>query len=307
MTSRVERMLNMVPWVIERPGVALDDVAAAFGTDVDTVRQELRDLMYCGPRLGGGWEFQLDIVDDRVTVTAADELRRPLRLRPDEALRLVLVLTAAQRMVGDDLPGLASALAKVRDAAGLDESATVAVVDHDQHLATLREAIRDGRVVQLDYLGRKDETAHLRRVEPWRLDLTSEGQYLQAHDLDRDGHRVYRLDRIATVTVTDEPVTTTAPTDLPSPAWVPDDDAVQAVLELDASAHFVGDYVHADVDRVDDGARHVELRTDALGWLADLVLAGGAGVTVLDPPELRGLVLQRARAGLAAHDRRRPG
>lgn len=305
MTTRVERMLNMVPWVIERPGVTLDEVATAFGTSVDTVRSELTDLMYCGPRLGGGWEFQLEIVDDRVTVTAADELRRPLRLRPDEALRLVLVLTAAQRIVGDDLPGLASALVKVRDAAGLDESATVAVVDDDHHLSTLREAIRDGHVVELDYLGRKDDTAQRRRVEPWRLDLTPDGQYLQAHDLDRDGHRVFRLDRIATVTVTQDPVTTAAPDELPPPAWVPDDDAVRAVLDLAGPGHYLGDYVRADVDRTADGVRHVELRTDALGWLAELVLAGGAAVTVVEPPELRDLVTRRARAGLAAHDRHR--
>lgn len=306
MTTQVERMLNMVPWVIERPGVPLADVAEAFGTDVDTVRQELSDLAYCGPRLGGGWEFQLEIVDDGVTVTAADELRRPLRLRPDEALRLVLVLTAAQRMVGDDLPGLTGALAKVRDAAGLDESATVAVVDDHHHLSTLREAIRDRRVVELEYHGRKDDTAHTRRVEPWRLDLTPDGQYLQAHDLDRDGHRVFRLDRIATVTVTDRAVVTTPPADLPRPAWVPDDDAVQAVLRLRSPAHYLGDYVRADHDETRDGVRHVELRTDALGWLAELVLAGGAAVDVVEPVELRDLVAAKARAGLAAHDRRRP-
>lgn len=303
MTTPVFRMLALVPWILARPGVALDDVAAAFGTDVATVRGELETLAYCGPRLEASYEFEVVFGgDDTVTISMADELRRPLRLRPDEALRLVLVLTAAQRVTQGEVPGLGSALDKVRRAAGVDEHAAVAVVDDDGHLDRLRRAVADRVVVELDYLGRKDSRPQHRRVEPWRVDITREGQYLQGHDLDRDAARVFRLDRVTTLVVTDEPMVTTAPTDLPVPRWVPDDDAVPAVLALRPGAHFVADYVRADQDRVVDGVRRVELRTDALDWLADLVLAGGAKVDVEEPAELRRLVAERASAGLAAYD-----
>ncbi len=303
MTTPVFRMLALVPWILARPGVALAEVAEAFGTDVATVRGELETLVYCGPRLEASYEFEVNFgADDTVTIGMADELRRPLRLRPDEALRLVLVLTAAQRITQGDVPGLGSALAKVRAAVGVDEHAAVAVVDDAGHLDDLRRAVDAGLVVELDYLGRKDSRAQHRRVEPWRVDITREGQYLQGHDLDRDAHRVFRLDRVTTLVVTDRAATTPAPADLPVPRWVPDDDAVRAVLALRPGAHFVADYVRADVDEVVDGVRHVELRTDALDWLADLVLGGGAAVDVVEPPELRRLVAQRASAGLAAYD-----
>ncbi len=303
MTTPVFRMLAMVPWVLQRPGVPLADVAAAFGADVDTVRDELKTLVYCGPRLEASYEFQVDFgADDTVTITMADELRRPLRLQPDEALRLVLVLTVAQRITQGEVPGLDTALAKVRAAVGVDEHAAVAVVDDAGHLGALRDAISRGRVVELDYLGRKDRRANARRVEPWRVDVTREGQYLQAHDLDRDAPRVFRLDRITDLVVTDARVTTTAPDDLAIPAWVPDEDAVTAVLELGPGAHFVGDYVQPDVDVVTDGQRRIELRTDALDWLADLVLAGGVAARVVEPPDLADLVARRAADGLAAYD-----
>lgn len=303
MTTPVFRMLAMVPWILQRPGVALGDVAAAFGADVDTVRDELRTLVYCGPRLEASYEFQVDFgADDTVTITMADELRRPLRLQPDEALRLVLVLTVAQRITQGEVPGLDTALAKVRAAVGVDEHAAVAIVDDAGHLGDLRDAIARGRVVELDYLGRKDRRPHARRIEPWRVDIIREGQYLQGHDLDRDAPRVFRLDRITDLVVTDVAATTSAPDDLPVPAWVPDEDAVRAVLDLGPGAHFVGDYVEADVDTITDGQRRVELRTDALDWLADLVLAGGPAARALEPPDLADLVTRRAAEGLAAYD-----
>ncbi len=304
MTTPVFRMLAMVPWILRRPGVPLADVAAAFGADVDTVRDELRTLAYCGPRLEASYEFEVVFDgDDGVTITMADELRRPLRLRPDEALRLVLVLTVAQRVTQGEVPALDTALAKVRAAVGVDQHAAVAVVDDAGHLGRLRDAIGRGRVVELDYLGRKDRRPHPRRVEPWRVDVTREGQYLQGHDLDRGAPRVFRLDRITAMAVTDAAVTTTAPANLAVPAWVPDEDAVMAVLDLGPGAHFVGDYVQADVDTVTDGRRRVELRTDALDWLADLVLAGGVAARVVAPSDLADLVARRAADGLAAYDR----
>lgn len=302
MSAPVFRMLAMVPWILQRPGVPLHEVADAFGTDEATVREELRTLVYCGPRLEASYEFEVVFdADDGVTISMADELRRPLRLRPDEALRLVLVLTAAQRLTDGDVPGLDTALGKVRAAVGVDQHAAVAVVDDDGHLTTLRDAIQRGRVVELDYLGRKDDRPHRRRVEPWRVDVTRHGQYLQGHDLDRAAPRVFRLDRVTALVVTDHAVTTTVPDDLSLPEWVPDDDAVAAVLDLAPGAHFVGDYVQADVDTIHDGVRHVELRTDALDWLADLVLAGGAAVSVVEPPELAEIVQERASRGLDAY------
>lgn len=308
MSTPVFRMLAMVPWIRQRPGVAIGQVATAFDTDVATVRRELETLAFCGPRLEASYQFEVDFAsDDAVTITMADELRRPLRLRPDEALRLVLVLTAAQRITHGDVPGLDTALAKVRQAVGVDEHAAVAVVDDAGHLDQLRDAIVRGRVVELDYVGRKDRRPQARRIEPWRVDITKSGQYLQGHDLDRQAARVFRLDRVTALVVTDLVVTTVPPDDLPIPAWVPDRDAVTAVLDLGPGAHFVGDYVQADVDTTSGDTRRIQLRTDALDWLADLVLAGGAAVHVLGPPELRESVADRARAGLAAYERISPG
>jgi hypothetical protein len=118
----VARMLTLVPWLLERPGASLTETAEQFGVDERTIRRDLGHLDFCGlPGLGGGDLFEVELVGDRIVVRMADELRRPLRPTPREALRLVLTVDAVAEALGDELPALRSAVAKVRDALGIPE------------------------------------------------------------------------------------------------------------------------------------------------------------------------------------------
>lgn len=296
------RALALVPWLLERPGASLAEAAQVAGASPDVVRQELEMLCYCGgPGLGGGSMFDIDIVGDRITVRMAPGLQKPLRLSPAEATRLVLSLTAVAAVLGDQLPALRTALGKIRDAAGLDEAVVSATVDADHHLRDLRTAIGEGRVVELDYRGRRDDRAHRRAVDPWHLEFTHDGWYLHAHDHDRRDHRVFRVDRIQRLAVRDDPVTTPRPDTLPSPRWEPRDDAVEVRLRLVGTARFIGDYVALADDAEVKGAREVRFSTDSLTWATELIAAGGRDAEVLVPPELADMVADHARRGLAAY------
>lgn len=301
-TESAARILAMVPWLLERPGASLREVADVVGSDPETVRRELDMLCYCGgPGLGGGAMFEVSFHGNRVTLSMAPGLKEPLRLSPAEALRLVMNLSAVERVLGEQLPALGSALDKVRAAAGIDAGAVTSIVDQDGYLATLHEAIVGRRSLTLSYRGRKDDEPVERHLDPWQLELTPEGWYLHAHDLDRDDHRVFRVDRIHDVVVTDDPVAHDAPAELPAPEWSADDDAVEVELRLSGSARYLGDYVAVDVDEFSDGVRRVVFATDSLPWVAELVAAAGRGAEVVRPDELAATVREAAAAGLAAY------
>lgn len=300
----VARMLTLVPWFLERPGASLDEAADAFGVTARTVRRDLAHLDFCGlPGLGGGALFEVTLEGDRVVVAMADELRRPLRLTPREALRLVLSLQAVDEAFGDELPALRSAIDKVRDAAGLPAAAAVAVDEDDPHrrgwLAELRGAMRDGRQVRLAYQGRADDAPRDRVVDPWQLDVTPDGWYLHGHDVDGRGHRVFRLDRTADLAVLDRPVTTARPTEpLPTPRFEWDEDATAVEVVLSRGARWLADAV--DPDTVEDEGDRLRLRfrTDAPGWVARLLLMGAPDVEVRRPGWLGDEVAAAARAAL---------
>lgn len=296
----VARMLTMVPWFLERPGASVAEAAEAFGVPPRTVRQDLAHLDFCGlPGLGGGALFDVTLVEDRVVVSMAPELRRPLRLTPREALRLVLSLQAVDEAFGDELPALRSAIDTVRRAANLPANAAVAVGERapGSWLAALRGALRAGRRVRLQYQGRADEAPRERLVEPWQLDVTPHGWYVHAHDVAAEGHRVFRLDRIADVEVLEDPATTPRPTAaLPQPRYEPSEDAVTVVVRLGPSARWLADAVDPDaVEEVDDGIE-VRFRTDTPSWVVRLLLMGAPDVRVVSPPSLGQTLAAEARA-----------
>lgn len=305
-TDAVARMLTLVPWLLERPGATLGETAEAFGVDEKTLRRDLYHLDFCGlPGLGGGDLFEVNIVGDRVVVRMADELRRPLRLTPREALRLVLVVDAVSEALADDLPALRSALDKVRVAAGVPAGVQVQLgSDGSRWLPEVRRAIADGRRLVLGYQGRGDEEPRERRVDPWALHVAEGTWYLQGHDEAAAARRTFRLDRVAALEVLDEPVTTAPPDGpLPPPRYVPGPDDVAVELELGPQARWIADVVDADEDEeVGEGRRRVRFHTDALPWVEQLLLMGGPDAVVIEPAGLTDRVRADAQAALARYE-----
>jgi proteasome accessory factor C len=303
-TDDVARMLTLVPWLLERPGADLAETAEAFGVDVPTIRRDLSHLDFCGlPGLGGGELFEVDLVGDRIVVRMADELRRPLRPTPREALRLVLTVDAVAAVLGEEQPALRSAVDKVREATGVAE-ATADVLEPDQTrwTALARRALADGRRVELDYQGRGDERPHRRRMDPWALHVRQGAWYLQGHDLEAHDRRTFRLDRVAHLEILDQERTHPAPEVLPPPRYAPAPDDLEVELELDAGARWLLDAVDADeVAELEGGATTVRLRTDAPPWLARLVLMAGGGAVVRSPDSLRRQVAEIAERALAPY------
>lgn len=156
--ERVARMLTLVPWLLERPGASLEETAEAFGVDRATVRADLRELDFCGvPGLGGAELFEVALYGDRVILRMADELRRPLRLTAREGLHLVIALGAVADALGDELPALRSALAKVRAALGIPEEVAAQLdTGRSRWVGAARGAVEHGRRVRLVYRGRRD-------------------------------------------------------------------------------------------------------------------------------------------------------
>lgn len=296
-TADVARMLTLVPWLLERPGASVTEIAEAFGVDGATIRADLGHLDFCGlPGLGGGDLFEVTTVGDRVVVRMADELKRPLRPTADEALRLVLTLDAVAEVLGDELPALRSGVAKVRSVVGLPEQAAdVLGAEGPAPLAALRDAVASRRQVWLRYQGRTDQAPTERRLDPWELHVVDGTWYLQGYDHGAGGRRVFRLDRVVECEVTQEPARTPRPATLDPPRYVPGPEDVTVVLEVSAPGRWLQDALVVDESSpLDDGGQRLTFRTDALEWVARLVLMAGGEARVIEPASLRRRVLDLA-------------
>lgn len=315
--QRLERILVMVPWLLEHPAVTVDEVTRRFGMSRRELAEDLDVLGYCGlPGYGGGDLIEASIVGDRVSVRMADFFRRPLRLSLDQALTLLL---AARALAGvEGLPEsrpLRSAAAKLEAtltagsgpergarAPRSEGSARLAIdlrAPGDEHLGELRSAITGGRVVHLVYRSGSKAEITERDVEPWALAGAHGAWYLQGWCRSAGGPRDFRLDRIRELHVTGEPADPHRPRPSPPPAYRPGPDDLPVVLELGPPAWWVIEW--AVVDRVEEpapGVRRVTLRTPAREWALRLVLSLGRHARVVAPDALVAEVRQRAREAL---------
>ena len=99
--DRLARLLNLVPYLLARPGIPVAEAAADLGVSERQLREDLELLWVCGlPGYGPGDLIDMAFDGDRVTITYDAGIDRPLRLTQDEALALVVALRMLAQVPG---------------------------------------------------------------------------------------------------------------------------------------------------------------------------------------------------------------
>ncbi len=303
--ERLPRLLALVPYLLARPGVPIDEVAADFDVTVRQLRRDLELLWMCGlPGYGPGDLIDLSFEGDTVTVTFDAGMRRPLRLSGAEATALVVALRALVETPGlVDSGAVRRALAKIEAAAGHADGVVVGLATREEAaLTSVRDALDHRRALHIRYYTPARDTVSERTVDPMRLLLVDARSYLEAWCRGAEEVRLFRLDRIEHVATLDEPADPPAharPTDVSAGLFRAQPDQQIAVLTLAADARWVAEYYPVDdLIEGEEGAATVRMRYAETGWMVRLVLGLGADVAVREPPELAAAVAARARAAM---------
>ncbi|HSL08142.1 MAG TPA: YafY family protein [Pseudonocardiaceae bacterium] len=303
--ERLPRLLALVPYLLARPGMLIEEVAADFDVSVRQLRRDLELLWMCGlPGYGPGDLIDLSFEGDTVTVTFDAGMRRPLRLSGAEATALVVALRALAETPGVvDAGAVRRALAKIEAAAGRADGVVVGLATREEAaLAAVRDALDHRRALRIRYYTASRDTVGERTVDPMRLLLVEGRSYLEAWCRCAEGVRLFRLDRIEHVATLDEPAMPpphARPTDVSAGLFRAQPDQQVAVLALAPDARWVAEYYPVEeLTEGEGGAATVRMRYADTGWMVRLVLGLGADVTVREPAELAAAVAQRARAAV---------
>jgi proteasome accessory factor C len=306
-------MLTIVPYLVRHDGTTLDEAASLFGVPAEQLRKDLELLFLSGlPPYGPGDLIDVWIDDDgSISISMADHFARPLRLTRQEALAVYLRGTELLATPGvPTAPALASALEKLRASLGDETLGDVAGIEAAIRggppalLEEVREAADARRRLRIDYLAASSGERTERLIEPEEVFSGLGRWYVAAWDVEADGERLFRVDRIRSADATGD---TFAPRGLAGagrPLYSPTEDDVEVRLRLHPSARWVAEYyATTDHREVGDGAVEVTLPSRRLTWVARLLLRVGLEAEVLDPPELRELVRDQASATLARYAR----
>ena len=248
------------------------------------------------------------IENEMVDIRYADWFSRPMRLSSEEATRLLAagrtVLDMSEGRVrpdaGEDAEAapLVRALAKLRlslGSEGADPAGHVDVCLGHAPATTLRElrrAISERRRIEIEYYSFGRDIMTFRAVDPARL-LSHDGVWYLSGWCHRAGaERVFRVERIRTLTVTGEP----AEVELPAGAEpILDLSAIgqTATIRLAAEAAWAADY-HKARQRTErpDGTVDAVFAVASETWLARVLVQLGpnAELVACDPridPDLR--------------------
>jgi proteasome accessory factor C len=304
----------MVPWLLNRQGVEIEEAAREFGVTPAQVEADLALLFLCGTP--GGYHGDLieaEWESGKVYLANADTINRPLRLGVDEALALIVGLRALSAVPGiGERDAVVRALAKLEAATGSASAGTARIhvlIDEgsdQESLKLAQKALAEHRRVHLRYLvpGRDESTE--RDVDPMRLINFDAHWYLEGWCHRAEDVRLFRLDRVESLEILEVDGTapaTAQPRDLDSGVFTPQAEDQLVRLALGPGALWVSDYYPVErVQRTSDGGAVIDLRTADTGWLRRLLWGLGAHATVLEPPELASEVHRGAREALAAYD-----
>jgi len=290
--EQVERILSVLPWIVETPGSTVEQVCNRFGMQEQELRADLDLLMYEVGIHPFTPDARVDVIFDgeRIFVHLGDYFRRPLRLTADEAVVLYAAGQALLDRPGPD-PVLTAAVAKLGRVLGDDVAAKVGIrlADADPDvLSTVRGATDLGHRLSIDYysFGRDQRTT--REVDPITLVAHDGHWYLTGWCRNADGLRRFRVDRITRavdtgVAATPPPDAVAADGDSGDGGDIELTDARSVVLTFDRAAEWIIDtFPTESVEELDDGRLRVTLRVAADAWLQRLLLQIGPRVEVTD-------------------------
>jgi proteasome accessory factor C len=314
-TARLARLLTMVPWLLNRQGIDVQQAADDLGVSVAQLEADLNLLFLCGYGQMPDELIEADWEGGKVFVGNADTIARPLRLGVDEAVTLMVGLRSLR-----EVPGLAArdavdrALAKLEHAAGSAAApasrvrAELADDASPEVVARARQAVAEHRRVHLRYLVPARDEATERDVDPMRVVGLDGRWYLEGWCHRAEDSRMFRMDRVEELTVLDvdgTPPPQAQVRDLSDGTFRPGPDDLVVTLRLLPGATWIADYYPVettqDVPAEDGGGLLVTLRTADTAWLRRLVWRTGGGAVVTDPPEVVAEVAQGAYAALTAY------
>ena len=307
--DRLARLLNLVPYLLARPGIEVSEAASDLGVTQRQLREDLELLWVCGlPGYGPGDLIDMAFDGDRVTITYDAGIDRPLRLTPDEALALVVALRMLAETPGvGNRDAIERALAKIENAVGdlADAPVTVRLPGNDRRLAEIRAVVERRRALRLVYYTpTRDETTE-RVIDPMRVLMVAGRGYLEAWCRRAEAVRLFRVDRIDGFTELDEPSVPPAaavPHDVSDGVFRPTADLPLVTVRVGRGSRWITEYYPCEeVRRTSGDDWVVTLRVTDLGWAQRLLLGLGPDVTVVGPPELVDRIRAQATTALAAY------
>ena len=295
---RALRSMDLIPYVLENPGVSIAELSAKFSVTQAQIESDLQLVFMCG--LPGYTPYELiDVAfeDGVVSVIDPQVLDKPRKFSSNEivvialGLKILIDINQTNSTALSKLKQLSEKIAKL----GSNKSILMAGdVSTFPFFEIISKSISEQRILDLQYHSLTKDEITQRKVLPEKLYFLNGSLYLAALDIDIDSDRVFKVDLIKECKVGEQ---VAAKKVLES--------SIETTVILDVqkqNRNFIerNSSIITAIQENGDSTR-VHLQVSNLDWIKLTVLSNAPGITVVSPELLATAVIQSARDLLALY------
>jgi proteasome accessory factor C len=297
--SRVARAMDIIPYVLENPGISIEKLAAKFGVNQKQIIKDLELIFLCG--LPGYTPYELiDLTfeDGLVTIIDPQLFDKPRKFTETEGVIITLGLILLKKSISvtdriqsiDDLTSKLSAKFKV--------SLSTSIGDYDKPVFydEILRSINKGTNLTIEYISISEDLVSHRSIKPMRVSIKNGFYYLYATDLEIESDRIYRIDQIKSLA------------EVESKGDIQinkDSDLEDFIFELRVRDQLITEKyrdIFTEVKQFDDHFL-VKGRSSNRQWLYRWILSHCSEIEVIEPQILRDSVKSRAQSALSLYQR----
>ena len=207
--EKLERLLAMIPWIIDNDGPRLDLIAKRFEYPEELLLKDLTKVLFMVGPYPRTPDTLIEVIieDGRVWIDQADWLARPIRLTPEQGFNLLRKAKTLEFIHGQSKArALSGAIEKLEVALGQSKETFDLDISEIRNtdLLTINESIREENQLRIRYYAYGKDENSTRRIHPLEIVNRDHSYYLHAYCEVANDYRLFRLDRILEVKTIDK-------------------------------------------------------------------------------------------------------
>lgn len=296
--SRALRTMDLIPYILENPGISIGKLAKQFSVSEKQVESDLQLIFMCG--LPGYTPYELiDLIfeDGVVSIIDPQVLDKPRRFTKSELVVIVLGLQLLSELSASDATrsGKLQLLSnKIMKLGGSNSVVIAPSSSKSPYVEVITRAITDKKSLTIQYQSLVKDEISVRAIIPHSLYLMNGNLYLSALDLKAKSDRIFKVELIKNCEIGNE---------ISSEAVGQDSSAVEVVLDVQRAYRNFIERNSSIITAVEEqkNSFRVHLKLNNLEWLKRSILSNSPGIKVVSPPSLAQEVAELAASLLASY------
>jgi len=300
--QRALRTMDLVPYILENPGISTIDLAAKFSVTQKQIEKDLQLIFLCG--LPGYTPYELiDLTfeDGIVSIIEPQVLTKPRNFSSNEMVVIKLGLEILREINVNEpnkLDKISTLLQKVHRETDQDSVLLAKEISSSPYYSVINTAISQRKQLSIEYQSVSKDQLSTRLIVPYNLSMLNGNLYLSAYDMDRQSDRVFKLDLISKCEIGER-----TESDLVKSTSI--DQIVELMIDVRLT-NFIERNTSIIVDQrlTADGIK-VTLKVNNLEWISRAVISYAPNINVISPIALSEMIEQRAKNLLNAYSSQR--